>query len=255
MGALDAADDEVDRLQPFERLHVDAAADHTQVAAFHELQAEIARKVGVAEVVLVVGPRCEQRDQRIIPLQALHEFGLQPFEVAGEPDRVAGAENVAHKLAVQEPVGEREAGARGRLGVHVDDAPRPARVAHQIGGEEIDEMGCGLGFPASVQEGRIAENKPRRNLACLEQRLRTVNVLGDQVDQRGPLNEAAFEMRPFLRPYDDGDEIDGPRLAGSGLGEKVVSDAVFQNQPAQALMPLRLLIRRERAKGLRERRP
>ena len=62
-------------------------------------------------------------------------------------------------------------------------------------------------------------------------------------------------MRPFVRADDDGDEIDGPGLACAGLGEQVVGHAVFEDEPAQALMALGLLLGRQRAEGLRERRP
>ena len=51
---VEAAEDDVDRLQAFERLDEDAAIADRQVAAFDEREAEIAREVGVLEVGLVV---------------------------------------------------------------------------------------------------------------------------------------------------------------------------------------------------------
>ena len=199
MRALDASDHEIDRLQALQRLHVDAAADHAQVAALDKLESEIARKIGVAEIVLVTRPRRQKRDQRIVALDALQELRLELLEVRSKPERPARAEHVAHELAVEKPVGKRETDARRRFGMDVDNSPRAAHIADQIGGEKVDQMFFGLRFAAGVKEGRIAENKPRRNLARLEQSLRTVEVLRDEVVKRGPLNKPALKLRPIPR--------------------------------------------------------
>ena len=82
--ALNAPDHEIDRLQPFQRLHVDAAADHTQIPALDKLEAEIAREIGVAEIVLVARPRRQERDQGIVALDALEKLGLELLEVGSE---------------------------------------------------------------------------------------------------------------------------------------------------------------------------
>jgi hypothetical protein len=79
----------------------------------------------MAEIVIVPRSRREHCDQRIVPLDALQKLGLHLLEVGGKPHGMAGVEDIAHELAVQKPVRQGEAGAGGRFGVNVDDAPRP----------------------------------------------------------------------------------------------------------------------------------
>ena len=59
---VEPAEDDVDRLQAFERLDEDAAIAHGQVAAFDQREAEIAREVRMLEVRLVVRSRRQQHD-------------------------------------------------------------------------------------------------------------------------------------------------------------------------------------------------
>src|SRR5208337_199846 len=252
MRSLDAADHEIDRSEALKRLHIDAASDHAQIATLHELKAKIAREIGVAEVILVAGPWRKQRDQRAVALDTAQKFSLQLFEITGKPYAAAGAEDIAHKLAVKQAVRECEPYPCRGLGMHVDDPPDPARVAHQIGGEEVNQMSTGLGIAASMQESRVAENEPRRHLAGFEKQLGAVKVFRDKIEEHRPLHETAFQMRPFPCGYDDGNKVDRPGLAASGLGKEIVRDAVLQDEAAQALLPLALLAGGERTETFRE---
>jgi hypothetical protein len=67
LAPVDAADDEIDALQAFERLEEDIVAGRAQVAAFDEQIAQVARKIGVAEIVVVVRAGRKQRDAGIAP--------------------------------------------------------------------------------------------------------------------------------------------------------------------------------------------
>ena len=65
---VDAAHDQVDALQALQRLQEDAVAGRAQVAALDQQIAEIAREIGMAEIVVVVRARGQQRDARVAAL-------------------------------------------------------------------------------------------------------------------------------------------------------------------------------------------
>ena len=206
----------------------------------------------MAEIVLVTRSRRQKCNQRIVALDALQKLRLELLEVRSKTERPASAEHVAHELAVEKTVGKRETDAGRRFGVYVDDSPRAAHIADQIGGEKVDQVLFGLRFPAGVKEGRIAENKPRRNLPRLEQGLRAVEVLCDEVVKRGTLDKTALKLRPFLAGDDNRDQVYRPGLTASWLGEQVVGDPVFANETAQALLALELFLRGQSAECLGE---
>ncbi len=79
--AVDAAHDEVDLFQAFERLQVDALARDPQIAPLDEQEAEIAREIGVREIVLVMWPGRQQRDAGVVASGVAVSAALQRLEV------------------------------------------------------------------------------------------------------------------------------------------------------------------------------
>ena len=80
LAAVDAAHDEVDALQSFQRLQEDAVARGAQIAALDQQIAEVAGEIGVAEVVVVVRARRQQRDARIAAAGEQRQVGLHALE-------------------------------------------------------------------------------------------------------------------------------------------------------------------------------
>ena len=60
--AVDAAHDEIDFFQAFERLQIDLPVPRFEIVPFHEQIAEIAREIGMRKIVLVMRPRRHERD-------------------------------------------------------------------------------------------------------------------------------------------------------------------------------------------------
>ncbi len=134
----------------------------------------------------------------------------------------------------------------------VDNSPRAAHIADEIGGEKVDQMFCGLRLAAGAKEGRIAENEPRGNFARLEQGLRPVEVLRHEVVKRGPLNQSALKLLPLRAGYDNRNEVYRPWLPASGIRKQVVGNPVFANETAQPLLAPELLLRRKGANAIGE---
>ncbi len=168
LAAVDAAHDEIDALQAFERLQEDAVASGAQVAALDQQVAEIARQVGVTEVVVVVRAWRQQRDARIAAPGKHRQVGLHTLEEGREAHAVAGLEQVAGDVRVHDTIGERIADAGRRLGVIVDDAPAAIGLACEVDGVELQVSRCRLDAVAWAQKGGIGENERRRDQAIAQ---------------------------------------------------------------------------------------
>ncbi len=255
-GAGDAAHDQVDRHQAFERLQRDAVADHAQVAALHQQQAEVAGKIGMAEEIVVARARREQGNGRVGAIGATRERGLQLLEERRQPLRAAGAEQVAGDVGVHHAVGERVADAGRRLGVRVDHAPAAVGAARQIGREELDVATGRPEMLAWPQVGRIAEHQLMRNGAGRQQALRPVDIGEHRLEQPGALNQPALQLAPFLRREDERHQVHPPRLRGAGrVGEQIVGDAGLAHPRVQVLHARRPGRRVERGQLFEKRQP
>ena len=141
--ALGAAHDEIDLLQAFERLEINLAALHPEVRSLDQEIAEVARKIGVGEIVLVVRPRREERYARVLAPAQRRQRALHAAEIRRHTHAVAELEQVAGDMGVDDAVGEREADPGERLGVAVDDSPLTARIAREVRRIEMEAAGVG----------------------------------------------------------------------------------------------------------------
>ena len=173
-----------------------------QVAAFDQEVAEIAREIGVAEIVVVVGAGGQQRDARVAAAGERGEARLHALEERREAQAVASFEQVAGDLRVNDAVGECIADARRGLGVIVDDAPAAVRLACEIEGVELQIARRRLDAMARCQEGRIGEDEGRRDEAFAQEALLAVDVGENGVHEpralqdgrsRGPANRRSPE--------------------------------------------------------------
>ena len=65
---VEPAEDHVHRLKPAQQLEINAIVADRQIAPFHQRVAEIAGEEGVLEVGLVVRPRRQQHDARVVAI-------------------------------------------------------------------------------------------------------------------------------------------------------------------------------------------
>ena len=172
MAAVDAAHDEVDALQSLQGLEEHAIAGGAQVAALDQEIAEVAGEVGMAEIVVVVRPRRQQRDAWIAAAGEHREVGLHALEEGRQAHAVAGFEQVAGDVRVHDAVGERIADAGRRLGVVVDDAPAAVGLARQVDGIEVQVSRRSASMPWQGLRKAGSENnsaggiRPSRKSCC-----------------------------------------------------------------------------------------
>lgn len=254
--ALDAAHDDVDLLQAFERLQVDEITDGPEVVALDQQVAEIAREVGVAEVVLVVRAGCQQGDARVRALALRDDAGLHLLEERGDAARVGGLEQIAGDVGMRDAVGERRADAGRRLGVAVDDAPAAGSVAGEVDGVELQVPGLRMDALAGAQEGRIGQHQRGRDQAVAQKPLRAVDVGQDGVEQARTLRQRLFQPAPLARADDQRHQIDGPALVRRArVGEDVVGDTDLMHALVEAARAAGDLVAGEPAQRIDERAP
>ena len=143
-------EDDVDRLQAFERLDEDAAVAHRQVAAFDQREAQIAREVRMLEVRFVVRPGRQQHDPGLVVRlrRQRHQRVALSAEERRQPLNLAVAERFGQAAQQHDPVLERVAGARRRLRPVGEHPPLAVRRARQVDGVQVQvDIPAGRGMP------------------------------------------------------------------------------------------------------------
>ncbi len=234
--AGNTAHHEIDRHQPVERLQRHPVARNAQVGPLHEDQAEVAREIGMAEEVVVVRPRREQRHDGIDAVRSLRQRRLHLLEVGREPQRLAGRKHVARHVGVHHPVGDGVADAGRRLRVRVDHAPGPVGRPRTVHGEELEEAASGKLVLAGAQVGGIGEDELVRDRPVDHQALRAISIGEDALEEARPLQKCLLQEPPLLGRDDERDEVDPPRLRrAGGVREQVVGDAGLAHPRVQTL--------------------
>jgi len=232
-------DEHVHRLQPMQGFEVQALVAHGEVVAFDQVQAQVARQVGVFKVRFVVGAGGEQGDACFVafgaqPHQALHQrlvagrqalyphVGKRLGELARNGDAVFQQVTQAgrclravrdHPPAPVGPAGQVEGG---------DVQPGVARWAHAVHGAQVAGVALhqGGGQQGLVKQGAWA-----------------VDVGHDGVQQAGALQHAGFDLRPVFGRNDHGEQVEGPgALLAVLVGVHVVGDAVVAQLLGEALL-------------------
>ena len=141
-------DDEIDPLQPVQRLQVDLVVAHGEIAALDHRVAQVAGEVGVAEIGRARRPRAHEHDPPVVaPAQALEAL-LHAEEVAGEAPRAAVAEQLRQAVAERHPAGQRIAVADRGVGLVAQDHPFARRRPRHVAGVGVEEA------PLAVPRGR-----------------------------------------------------------------------------------------------------
>ena len=224
---------DVHALQPGEGLQVQLVVAHREVLAFDERHAEIAREERVLEEGFAVRAGREQRDVRRAFVAghrraaALDERRDSPRVERREPLHAHRAERIGEHARDDQPVFERIAEPRRRLGAVRHDHPRAARLAREIDRDELQIL------PARRHEAlhrtQIAgmpEHQRGRQEAFVQQRLRAVDVLHDRIEQLGALLDRAFQHRPLGLVDHERQQVERPRARLAAVRVDVVADVV-----------------------------
>jgi hypothetical protein len=116
-------EDEIDPLQPVQRLQVDLVVPHGEIAALDHRVAEIAGEIGVAEIGRTRRAGAQDHDPAVVaPAQALEAL-LQAEKMTGEPACAAIAEQLGETVAQGHAAREHVAVADRGVGLVPQDHP------------------------------------------------------------------------------------------------------------------------------------
>ena len=243
------AQDHVHRLKTAEHLEINAVVAHRQIAALDQGVAEVLGEEGVLEIGLVVRPRREQDDARVVAV--VRGDGPQRLaegvEEAGQPLHLAVAENVRQDARQDEPVLQGVARPGRRLRA-VAEHPEAAIVgAAEVGG--VEEESASAGRPGAVtgpQEAGVFKDQFRRQKSVEEQALRAVEVVEDRLQKPRPLHQPRFKVRILRCGDQERDGVECPRPGDAArVAVDVVGDAVLADQLAGLVPAARHLAQAE----------
>ena len=247
-------DDEIDPLQPVQRLQVDLVVAHGEIAALDDRVAQVACEVGVAEIGGARRPRAHEHDPPVVASAKALEALLHAEEVAGEAPRAAVAEQLRQAMAERHPAGQRIAVADRGVGLVAQDHPFARRRPRHVAGVGVEEapLGC-LAVDAGAHEGRAAQEQRRRQAAVLQQPLLAVQVGQDGVDQPGTLQDSGRQALPLVVRQKHRHQVQPPRMRPIvRVGVDVERDAALAQQPPRALRRRRPPLRPHGGKAVDE---
>ncbi len=229
---VDAPVDHIDSFQPGGGAHVRVAVLDQQVAAFHQVGADLARQEHVLVESRVVDAGGQQRHGRIGPAP-----GGQFPQGPGEDESVVL--DVAHPgKPVQEAVGR-----LGRLadGEHVRDARRDPQVVLEHAKTVVGphQVGPADSHPHAV--GRLESSHLQAVLGTVPHHVRRYHSVGDDaglavdvlqkaIESRESLFQAGREFAPFAGGHHPGNAVDGDDAFGflivavDGEGDPLVGE-------------------------------
>ena len=195
---VDAAEDDVDRLEAVHRLHPHPSLLDDEVIALDEREAEQHRGEGL--VVAGLGSRATAQQHHTWRVRRarcqLLEGPAQRMEVRAEPPDRRLAVRPGEDLGHDPPVLHRVAGADRRLGLVGHDRPLAIGAADEVGrhGDEVPVAeGDAVGAPG---EARMGQHELGRHRALGEQAARAVQVIRHRIEQPGPLGDTPRHGTP-----------------------------------------------------------
>jgi hypothetical protein len=127
-----------------------------------------------------------------------------------------------------QPVLQRVAEARGRLGTMRHDRPVAVRRTGKIHRDHLQILAARRRKAAhGPQIARVPKHQRGRQLAALQQGLRTVDVGHHRVEQLRPLHHAGFDLGPLGLVDQQRQQIERPRPRLALVRVDVVADVVI----------------------------
>ena len=235
---VEPAPDGVHAAQPAYGFEIHHIAAHHQIRAFDQRKAQRVRQECMFGIGFVIGSGREQHDQRRFTVvgagrqlgQAVaqgREIGQQRLHThVGHRVR----QGARHDLAILQGV----AGAGRALRTVGHGPPAAVGRARQIDRIQMQMHAAQrLDAAAGPQIAMLPENQRRRQQPLGQQRLRTVDVGQNGVEQRGALGHGRAQRLPLLGGDDLGQQIQLPRPRGAlRIGIDVIGDAVGRDRIA-----------------------
>ena len=231
-------------LQALQRLEIDPALAHGQVAALDQSQAQVAGQEGMFKVGFVGRPGRQQHDAR--RLAGLHQRLGQPVQALQQHPKRPGqtlhgqlAKGLRELLGHDEPVLEHVAQARRRLRALGHDPPQAVGPARQVERDDV-QVHATQRFAAlqGAQELGVFEHQGRRQQAFGQQAPRAVQIGQRGVEQARALAHAGFDALPIRGVDQQRQQLQRPHVAGTVLAftigaglVDVVAGAVFLHAP------------------------
>ena len=220
---VDAAVDHVHALRAGGGAHVDEAILHEQVLPFHQFHTHLLRQEGVLEVGAVVhaGRQHHHRGVGGGGGAAVAQGFQQQVGVVRHGRHAVLAEQAGkqphHHRAVFQHVAHAAGHAQVVLQHVVLAAPALAAGAHDVdpGDVRIDLVG----HRHALHHGAVlavAQHLLGRDQAGLQDLLPVVDVMGEAVERRHALHQAALQHGPFVGRDDARDEVERNQPLGAG---------------------------------------
>ncbi len=152
------------------------------------------------KVGLVERSGSKQYDSRIVALgEAGKRFALRA-EKWGEAQYVRGAEEIWKNIGDDGAVLQRIAAARRRLRAIGEHPPLAVGRTGKIDGQHVQiAVGGNTHAHQRAEKCGVGVEKCGRKVAVRHQDLRPVEILKEQIEQLGPLNDARFDEAPLVR--------------------------------------------------------
>lgn len=218
-GRVETTPEHADGLEAGDGAHHHPAADHGQILAFKQHEAQIAGDIGMFEIGLVGDPRRKNGDAVVRVQPAALQRVAELAKEAGQPVDVAFGIKIGEGTRGRDPVLQGEAGARRCLGAIGQDPPVTVGSTANLEGDEMQEVAVGR-FHADerAQELRIGGDQRRRQQPFAHQPVLAIDV-GDHLFQKfGALHEALRDVRPFLFVDQNRNVRQRPASLGTLLG-------------------------------------
>ena len=217
---VDPAVDDVDALEPVDRLHGDrVVVEHDQVVAGHELHPQLLGQEGVLEVGGVVGPGGEHDDGRLVDRgRDRGQQGPEVGEVGIDRLHAVGAEQLGEDPLGHHPVLDHVGDARGHPQVVLQHVDGPVGVAHEVAAADVGPDGAErAGAHALGTEVRRIQDELGRHDARPHGALLVVAVVDEAVQRLQALDQPRLDPLPLAGHDDARDEVERPRALGRRL--------------------------------------
>ena len=209
----------------------DAVVAHAQILAFDQQEPEIAREIGVLEIGFAHRSRRQQADVRVVLAAERRELGLEGLKERRDALDPRGAIDVGNGARQRQPVLDRVAGARWRLGAVAEHPPASVGAASDIDGIKAQMRAAGRrDADQRTQKFRIAGDQRGGQAAIATEPRRAVGVGEDGFEKLGALDEPGFQIFPFGRLDDQRHMAERPRPLDAG---GILIDAIENAGAAQ----------------------
>ena len=215
---VDAAIDHVDALEAVGGAHVDDVVVGDQVAAFDQIDAHLAREIGVLKVGGVEDARREQHDVRLGAAfrRERAQRGQQQLRIVLDGPHAVAVKELRKGALHHAAVGEHVADARGHAQVVLEHDKLAGVEAQQVGADDGD---------VDVARHLQSAHLPPVVLAAIDQLARDDAVVEDfgvgvdiaqkEIERGDALREAALDAVPLLRRDEARQQVVGEDALGA----------------------------------------